>query len=155
MNIHLLQPSLLRHFQQGPQVGVVGVNAAVAEQAVKMQGAAVLKAGVHGGAVGGILKKAAVLNGPGNPGQILIHHTAASDVGVAHLAVAHLSVRKAHVQSGGGERGVLASGKQLVQDRGFRVDDGVSVRIVSQAETVHNNQSSGCFIHNDLIPRFS
>ena len=115
-----------------------------------MEGAAVFQTGVHGGAVGGIFKEAPVLNGAGNPGQVLIHHPAAADIGVAHLAVAHLPVGQAHIQPGGGEGGMSALGKKAVQHRRPGVDDGIAVRVIPKAEAVHNNQSSRCFVHNDL-----
>ena len=135
----------------------MGVDAAVGEQSVEVEGAAVLQAGIHGGAVGGIFKEAAVLNGPGDSGQILINHTAAADIGVANLAVAHLAVRQSHIQPGGGEGGISALGnaEQPVQNRRARMGHGVSDGVLRKAKAVHNNQSSGCFIHNDLIPRFS
>ena len=51
-------------------------------------------------------KKLAVFDGPADPGQVLKDHPAAADVGVAHLAVAHLPGGQTHVQAGGGEGGV-------------------------------------------------
>ena len=67
-----------------------------------MKGGALRLAGVHGMVVGGIGEKVAVGNGLGDAGQILEHHPACADVGMAHLAVAHLPVRQAYVQAGGG-----------------------------------------------------
>ena len=52
-------------------------------------------------------------------GQILKHHPAAADVGVAYLAVAHLPLGQAHVQSGGGQGGVGIIRQQAVQHRGI------------------------------------
>ncbi len=86
----MLQAPSLRQPQQGEQVLQVGVDAAVGQQAHQVQGRALLQAGVHGVPVGGIFIKAPVGNGFGDPGQVLEHHPAGADVGVTHLAVAHL-----------------------------------------------------------------
>ena len=62
-----------------------------------MQRRALFQTGVHRGVVGGIFKEGAVLNGAGDARQVLEDHAAAADVGVADLAVAHLTSGQAHV----------------------------------------------------------
>ena len=147
VNVDPSEPLVLRHLQEGEEVGQVGVNAAVGQEAEQVQGGALLQAGVHGVEIGGVLEKAAVLNGAGNPGQVLEDHPAAADVGVAHLAVAHLPVGQAHVQPGGGEGGVGELLEEFIQPGGFRGFDGVSRLPAAGAEAVHDNQSSRCFVH--------
>ena len=88
----------------------MGVDAPIGEKAVEVEGVPPRLAGVHGGHVGFVFKEGAVLDGPGNPGQVLVDNPASADVGVAHLAVAHLPVGEPHVQPGGGEGGVGAGG---------------------------------------------
>ena len=110
VDIDLLQPPALGHLQKGPEVGVVGVDAPIGEKAVEVEGVPPRLAGVHGGHVGFVFKEGAVLDGPGNPGQVLVDNPTSADVGVAHLAVAHLPVGEPHVQPGGGEGGVGAGG---------------------------------------------
>ena len=69
----------------------------------------------------------------------LIDHPAAADVGVAHLAVAHLPVGQAHVQPGGGEGGVGELLEELVQPGRFRGFDGVSRLAAAGAEAIHDD----------------
>ena len=147
VEIHMLQAPSLRQPQQGEQVLQVGVDAAVGQQAHQVQGGALLQAGVHGVPVGGIFIKAPVGNGLGDPGQVLEHHPAGADVGVAHLAVAHLPVRQAHVQAGGPERGVGILPEKLVQPGRGGGADGVALRLLPQAEAVHDDEGCWCFVH--------
>ena len=103
MEIHALEVLVLGHPHQRVQVVDMGVYAAVGQQTVQMQGGTVFQAVVHGLVVGLVLEEAAILNGAADAGQILKHHAAAADVGVAHLAVAHLALGQAHIQAGGGQ----------------------------------------------------
>ena len=75
----------------------MGMDAAVAEQSQQVQRSALFQAGVHGGVVSFVFKKIAVFDGFADAGQILKYHAAAADVGVAHLAVAHLTFGQPHV----------------------------------------------------------
>jgi hypothetical protein len=76
------------------------VDTAIGKKAHQVQGGSLFFAGIHGVLVGGIGEEVSVRNGFGDAGQILKHHPAGADVGVAHLTVAHLPLRKSHVQSG-------------------------------------------------------
>ena len=100
-------------------------------------------------AVSGIAEEVSVGDGLGDPGQVLEHHPAGADVGVAHLTVAHLSCGKAHVQAGGLEGGVGKLPEKLVQPGGGGGLDGVAVGGVGEAEAVHDDESSRCFIHSE------
>ena len=93
------------------------------------------------------MEKAAVLNGAGDAGQVLEDHPAAADVGVAHLAVAHLPIGQAHVQPGGGEGGVGELLEEAVQPGRFGGFDGVARFSAAGPEAVHDDQSSRCLIH--------
>ncbi len=65
------------------------------------------------------------------------------------LAVAHLTVRQAHVQTGSGQGGIGELLKEAVQPGGIGGKDSVSGLAVCHAEPVHNNQSGRCFIHEE------
>ena len=93
------QALALGHLQDGKDVGDVAVDAAVGQQPHHMEGGAVLSAVVHGLQIGGVFEEVAVGDGLGDAGQVLEDHAARADVGVAHLAVAHLAVGQAHVQA--------------------------------------------------------
>ena len=103
VQVHALEALDAGHLQKRPDVLHGGVYAAVGEQSVEVQRRALFQTGVHRGVVGGIFKEGAVLNGAGDARQVLEDHAAAADVGVADLAVAHLTGGQAHVQTGGGE----------------------------------------------------
>ena len=136
-----------------PPVGDVAVDAAVGQQAEDVQRAVPLLAVVHGLNIGLILKEGAVLNGLGDPGQILEHHPARADVGVTHLGVAHLPLRQAHVHAGGRQLAAGVLGKDLVQVGGTGGGNGVAGLVAPQAKTVHDNEGSRCFTHS--LPLFS
>ena len=105
-----------------------------------MQRRALFHAGIHGVQIGGILEEVAVGNGLGDAGQVLKHHPARADVGVANLTVAHLARGQAHVQPGGGELRVGKLLKETVQPGGLRRLDGISGQMaVGHAEAVHND----------------
>ena len=156
VDIDPLQALVLGHLQQGPKVLHRGVYAAAREQAVQVQAAALFQAIVHGLVIGGVLEKFAGFNGAADPGQVLEHHPAAADVGVAHLAVAHLPGGQTHIQSGGRECGIGIFGKQTVQHRSIGQGHGVAGAGGTHAKAVHNHQHSGCFIlHSNSSLYFS
>ena len=115
-----------------------------------MQRPVPLLAVVHGLDIGLVLKEAAVLDGPADAGQVLEHHPAGADVGVAHLGVAHLPLGQTHVQPGGGQPAAGVLGKNLVQVRLVGGGDGVAGLVLPQAKAVHDDQGSRCFTHNNL-----
>ena len=135
------------HLHRRLNVGDVAVDAAVGHQAVNVDRLPGVFGRQHGVLIGGVLKKVPVLNGLGDLGQILEHHPACADVGVAHLAVSHLAVGQAHVQPGGGEGGVGELLEEAVQPGRFGGLDGVSRLSAAGAEAVHDDQSSRCFVH--------
>ena len=97
MDVHLLQSLGLGQVQQGEEVVNVAVDPTVREQAHQVEGTAILPAGLDGLEIGGVLEEGALLDGPADPREVLKHHPAGADVGVAHLAVAHLPLREPHV----------------------------------------------------------
>ena len=155
VEIHALKALVLGHPHQRVQVVDMGVYAAVGQQAVQMQGGTVFQAVVHSLVVGLVLEEAAILNGAADAGQILKHHAAAADVGVAHLAVAHLPCGQTHVQSAGGQGGVGVFLKQPVQHRRLGQGDGVVVRRRRDAEAVHDDKGRRSFVHACLLLLFS
>ena len=83
----------------------MAVYAAVGQQADEVQGAVVLLSVLHSGQECLVLKEGAVLDGLGDAGELLVHNAAGAHVGVAHFAVAHLSVGQAHIQAGSADLG--------------------------------------------------
>ena len=115
-----------------------------------MQGGALGLAVVHGAHIGLVGEEIAVCDGLGDAGQVLKHHPAGADVGVAHLAVAHLPLGQAHVQAGGGQLTAGIFRKEPVQVGLFGVGDGVAGGLGPEAEAVHDDQSRRCFFHRNL-----
>ena len=125
-------------------MGVVAVNAAGGEQTEQMQGAVVRLAVVDRLVHRFILKEIAVLNGLGDAGELLIDDAARAHVGVADLAVTHLTVRQAYVKTRRADHGNGILEEQLVKMRRARIVDGVAV-LRSDTKTVHNNQCNWFF----------
>ena len=126
VDIHPAEPLVPGHLQQGEQVGDVAVDPAVGQQAHQVQGGAPLPAVLHGVQQDGVAEEVPRLDVPADPGQVLEHHPAGADVGVAHLGVAHLPLGQAHVQAGGGQLAVGGLGCDVIQMRGGGVSDGVA-----------------------------
>ena len=136
------------HLHRRLDVGDVAVDAAGGQESVDVDRLAVGLGLEHGVLVGRILKESAVLNGVGDLGQILEHHPAGADVGVAHLGVAHLALGETYVQAGGRQLAAGALGKDLIQEGLPGVGNGVARRLVPEAEAVHNDQCGRSFTHN-------
>ena len=145
MDVDAGQPLVLGHLQQGEEVIDVAVDAAIGQQAHEMQGAAPLPAVVHGLHESGVLEEVPGLDVPGDTGQVLEHHTACADVGVAHLAVAHLPLGQTHVQTGGLQAAAGAVPEDPVQIGLGGVGDGVARPRRGQAKAVHNDKGRWCF----------
>ena len=123
----------------------VAVDAAVGQQAHEMQGTAAFFAGADGSQIGGVFKEAAVLDGPADAGQVLEDHAAGADVGVAHLAVSHLSLRQAYVQAGSLQLAEGVLGEEIVQLGGVGSLNGVAGDVLSQGEAVHDDKCRWSF----------
>ena len=154
MDVHLGEPPLLGHAHQGKEVLNVGVDTPVAEQTEQVQGSALLLAGVHGPDIGVVLEEPALLDVQGDAGQVLEHHPAGADVGVAHLAVAHLAVGQAHVQAGSRQPAAGIFAKDPVQIRLPGRGDGVVPPSGGggQTESVHDNECNR-FLHSSPFLR--
>ena len=130
VDIDLLRAQVLGHVQQAEQMVNVAVHAAVAGQAHKVDGLARVNGRFHITHQNVVLAHTAVPDALGDEGELLVHDAARTNVGVAHLAVAHLAVGQAHVHAGGPDGGVGVLGKQPVQVGRFRRHNGVAVGLV-------------------------
>ena len=96
-----------------------------------------------------VIEEVAVFDSLGDARELLIHDAACAHVGVADLAVAHLTVRQTDVQAGRPDHGQGVFEEQLVKIRRARLVDGVAV-LGRDAEAVHNNQSNR-FFHKIIL----
>ena len=140
VDVHLLEPRILRQPQQAVKVGVVAVHAAVRAEAHQVQRGVVLFAVLHRRQQSGVLKEVPVLDRLGDAGQLLIDDAARADVGVAHLAVG-----QAHVEAGRPDQRVGAGGHQAVDIRLFGRRDRVAVVLRVISKTVQDNECQRFF----------
>ena len=87
----------------------------------------------------GNLKEIPILNGLGDPGQLLIHDAARAHVQMSYLGVAHLAVRKSHRQAAGLSLDVGALAHQLVHDRSLALTDRVGLTGVVETVTIEDH----------------
>ena len=118
----------------------MAVDAAVRAEAEQMQGGVVDLAVVHSLQERGILEEISVLDGLGDPRQLLIHDAACADVQVAHLAVAHLAPGQAHVHAAGAQERVGAGVPQVHEVNRAVGQDGVIFLLLPIAEAVEDDQ---------------
>lgn len=87
-----------------------------------------------------VLGNGAVLDSVIDARKLLEHDAAGTDVEVAHLGVAHLTVGKAHVLARSAERGVRVLLVQAIKEGRLGSSDGVLAIGRSQATAVHDDQ---------------
>ena len=145
--IHLGQTCTLCKLQQTIQVGVVAVHAAAGQQTHQMQSAAVLLTVLHRSGKSLVGKEITILNGLGDPGQLLVHDTTGANVSVTNLRVAHLPIRQTNTHAGCADGGIRAVCKIAVQVRGCSCLNGIAVGVRVDAESVHDNQCNRFFAH--------
>ena len=125
----------------------MAVHPAVGQEARQVQGGPRFFGVVHGVFQGFVFEEIPILNGFGDAGQLLIHHPAGADIGVADLAVAHLPVGQAHVHAGRADGGAGVLREHLGQVGGLGGLDGVAVGVGVNAEAIHDDKSQR-FFHN-------
>ena len=121
-------------------MGIVAVDPAVRQQAHEMQGLAVVLGRLHGMEQGRVLGHVPLFGRLGDAGQFLIHNTARANIGVAHLRVAHLPVRQAHVQARGPDFGHRVFLEDALQVGGIGGHNGVAL-VRGNAKAVQNHQN--------------
>ena len=126
----------------------VAVNAAVRQQSHDMERRPLRLAVVHCGNIGLVCEKVPVLNGLGDPGQVLKDHPARADIGVSHLGIAHLPCGQPHIQAGRGQLTAGIGGKDAVQVWLFRVGNGVARGLLPESKPVHDDESGRRFVHD-------
>ena len=104
VDVYGLNAFFLRHVQKGEEVRQVRVDSAVADEAVYMEGRAVLYDVVHRRIKSFVLKESAFFDLLRDARQFLVDDASCADVEVADLGVSHLSFGKPHVEPAGGKR---------------------------------------------------
>ena len=94
MHIDILQTVSLRQLQQGIQMRIVAVHAAIGKQSPQMQGTAAELRCVAGSLQMIVIIKITVLNGLCDFRQILIYDASGSHIQMADLGIAHLTFRQ-------------------------------------------------------------
>src|SRR5450756_1786628 len=96
----------------------------------------------HGSwAKGWILKEGAILNGQGDPNQILVDHPASPDVEMAHLGVAHLAGGQSHPNPGGLQLSVGVLLPEGIHRRRVGQGNGVPRAWQGNTPTIHDDEN--------------
>ena len=139
MNKYLVKSVSLCHLQQSIHMCIVAVYAAVGQQSVHVQLAAVLLDVLHSLHENFIFKEIAILDRLGDTGQILINDTSCTHVQVTDLRVSHLSVRKADIKTAGLSLYKRAFLHQAVHNRCLRQCDCIVVLSRVQSIAIQNH----------------
>ena len=139
VQIDALDAAVMRHLHHGENVPDVAVHAAVGQQTEDVQRLAARRI-VKSGCIDRIFKEGAVLDGLRDARQVLKHDAAGADVRVADLAVAHLAVRQADIQPGGGQLRMRPALQEAVHDRRFCRVNGVAVVRLADAVAVEDDE---------------
>ena len=147
VQVHPLDSTVVRHFHHGENVPDMAVHAAVGQQTENVQGLAVRRI-VKGGSIDRVSKECTVHDGLCDAREVLKHDAAGADVRVADLAVAHLAVRQADVQTGGRELRVRPALQETVHHRRFGRVDGVSRIRLADAVAVEDDECDFLVAHS-------
>ena len=94
------------HAQERVEMALVGVDAAVGEEADEVEGSSLLRGEFVGADEGGVGEEGAVEDGGVDAGHVHADDAAGAEVEVADFAVAHLAVGEADEVLAGAEEGV-------------------------------------------------
>ena len=125
VNADLAEPFLFGQFQQRVQMGVVGVDAAVGEQAGEVKTATPCLCPGDAVQQDRVGEKIAVDDGFADHGQVLVHDPAGTEIEVADFRIAHLPFRQADRHSRGEDAAMGVLRQKLVQVRGIGQADGI------------------------------
>ena len=134
-----LDAMLGSHLDQSLDVVHVRMNTARAHKAHEVESLAVSLDVVHSLDEDLVLGDGAVLDGIVDARKLLEHDAAGTDVEVAYLGVAHLTVGKAHVLARSAERGVGILSVQAIKEGRLGSGDGVLAISRSKAATIHDD----------------
>ena len=128
---------------EGGRVILVGVHAAIRDQAKQVAGAAALAQGGDQVAQRGGVSQRRVLDRGGDAAELLGDDAAGADVEVADLGVAHLAAGEPDLIPVRAQKGARASGPEAVESRCRGLRDRVVGRLLAPAEAVEDHQHDG------------
>ena len=134
-----VNPVLFGHAEQGVEMSLVRVHAAVGEQSEEVKTAAASASVFHGCNEDWVGEELAVLDHQLDARAVHVNDASRADVKVAHLAVAHLTVGKSNVGAAGLNQGVgILSQKAVV--RGLAGErDGIGLGLGAIAPAIEDN----------------
>ena len=151
MHHQIAHTGSLRSIAQRSQMVLVGMHAAIADEAEEMETLALgFFKGFHKHRHGG---QFAIADAFVDAGQILIHHASRAEIEVAHFAVAHLAVGQAHVFAAGTDGAHRIGGIEVVvvrgagQQGGIAIGYGLSFTAGVDAPAVTDNENNRFFGH--------
>ena len=129
----------------------VTVDAAVGNEPEKMQAGIVGQHVVHRFVQFRICKEGTVFDRIGDQGQILVDHTAGTDVEVPDFTVAHLAVRQADRFAAAQQLGGGVGIEKMIQIRLFCQADRIACTGRCFAEAIEDHQHSRSFSKFHMI----
>ena len=124
-------------------MALVGVDAAVGEQADEVEGAAFLAGEVVGAGEGGVGGERAVEDGGVDAGHVHVDDAAGAEVEMADFAVAHLAFGEADEVLAGADEGVGVFAEEVVVGGLTGEGDGVAVGVGAVAPAVEDGKDDG------------
>ena len=141
------------HAEEGVEVALVGVDAAVGEEADEVEGSSLLGGEFIGADERGVGEEAAVEDGGVDAGHVHADDAACAEVEVADFAVAHLAVGEADEVLAGAEEGVGIVAEELVVGGFAGLGDGVAVGFGAVTPSVEDGEDDWCFGHDGFVSR--
>ena len=135
--IHIV---LLGHLQQGIEMRLIGVNPSVRAQAEQMQSTTGGLRVLDGGEQDGVREEFAILDHQLNAGAVHVNDTASSDIEMADLAVAHLTVGQADKFAAGLHERVGILAQQAIVGGFAGKRDGVGFGFGAVAPAVEDDE---------------
>lgn len=128
--------------EQGIEVTLVAMDAAVPNKPEQMECSAWLASSVHRLEEGFVFEEGAILNGKVNTGDELVDNSACSEVEVTDFRIPHLVVRKSNVESPAAQRRHRVGGLEAIHDWSVRCANGITRIVWPNGPAVQNDQAN-------------
>ncbi len=135
--------------KEGVEVLLVGVDAAVGDEAEEMKLAAAVLGALHGSDDGGVLLEFVFRDELVDAGDVHVDDAAGAEIEVADFAVAHLAVGQADEVLGGADEGVGILAEQLVVGGLAGEGDGVVGGFGAVAPSVEDGEDERTLGHEE------
>lgn len=139
------------HAEEGVEVALVGVDAAVGEETDEVERSSLLGCEFVGFCERGIGVEGAVEDGGVDAGHVHVDDAAGTEVEVADFAVAHLPVGEADEVFAGAEEGIGVVAEERVVGGLAGLGNGVAVGLGAVTPSVEDGEDDWCFGHDGSV----